>query len=152
MQLVKKSPAFMEPRKSLTVPTSVRRLSLSWANSIQSPWPPPTSWKSILILSSHLCLGLPSGLFPSGFPTNTRAHVYHSPYVPHALPISFVSILPPAQYWVRSTDHSAPHYAAFSIPLIKIACMHKLKKIYIQIIPATINCRIFCLPLFCLRI
>jgi hypothetical protein len=24
---------------------------------------------SILILSSHLCLGLPSGLFPSGFPT-----------------------------------------------------------------------------------
>ena len=25
----------------------------------------PTSWRSILILSSHLCLGLPSGLFPS---------------------------------------------------------------------------------------
>jgi len=32
--------------------------------------------------------------------------------VPHALPISFVSILPPAQYWVRSTDHSAPRYVA----------------------------------------
>ena len=35
------------------------------------PQPPTTSWKFILILSSHLLLGLPSGLFPSGFPTRT---------------------------------------------------------------------------------
>jgi hypothetical protein len=34
-------------------------------------YPHPTSWRSNLILSSHLCLGLPSGLFPSGFPTKT---------------------------------------------------------------------------------
>ena len=35
-----------------------------------SPCPPQsTSWGSILILSSHQHLGLPSDLFPSGFPT-----------------------------------------------------------------------------------
>ena len=36
-----------------------------------SQYPHPTSYRSILILSFHLCLGLPSGLFPSGFLTKT---------------------------------------------------------------------------------
>ena len=55
----------------ITALTSFRHLSLSWANPIQSTYPHPTSWRSILILSTHLRLGLPSGLFPSGFPTKT---------------------------------------------------------------------------------
>ena len=46
-------------------------LSLSWANSIQSPQPLPTSFSYTLILSSHLRLGLPNGLFPSRYPTKT---------------------------------------------------------------------------------
>jgi hypothetical protein len=66
-------------RKSLTVPTSARQLSLSWTNSIQSPQPHPTFWRSILILSSHLRLGLPNGLFFSGIPTNTLCTPLSSP-------------------------------------------------------------------------
>jgi len=64
-QLVKKFPAFYGTRRFITAFTSARHLSLSWARSIQSVPPHPTSWRSILILSSHLRLGLPSGLLPS---------------------------------------------------------------------------------------
>ena len=42
--------------------------------------PHPTSWRSILILSFHLCLGLASCFFPTGFPTKT-------PYAPFLSPI-----------------------------------------------------------------
>ena len=99
----------MEPEGSLPL-TSVRHLSLSWASPIQFSCPHPTSWRSILILSTHLRLGLPSGLLPSGFPTKTLYTPSPHPYAPHAQPISFFSILSPARYWVRSTNHLAPRY------------------------------------------
>jgi hypothetical protein len=85
MKLVKKFPAFYGTRRFITAFASARHLSLSWAGSIQSVPPHPTSWRSILILSSHL------RLFPL-------------PYALHAPPISFFLILSPAQYWVSSTD------------------------------------------------
>jgi len=72
-------PRIFETRRFITVFKSSRHLSLSWANSIQSPKPPPTSWRSILILSYHLRLGLPDGLFPSGFPTRTVCTPLPSP-------------------------------------------------------------------------
>ena len=71
LQLVKKFPAFHGTRRFITALTSVRHLSLSWVNPFQSIYPHPTSWRSVLILSTHLRLGLSSGLFPSGFPTKT---------------------------------------------------------------------------------
>jgi len=41
--------------------------------------PHPTSWRSNFISSSHLRLGLPSGLFPSSFPTKTLYTPLFSP-------------------------------------------------------------------------
>jgi len=79
LQLVKKFPAFHRTRRFITALTSVRHLSLSWASPIQSIYPHPTSWRSILMLPTHLSLGLPSGLFSSGFPTKTLYTQLSSP-------------------------------------------------------------------------
>ena len=64
-----------------------------------SPCPHPTSWRS-----SHLRLGLPSGLFHSGFATKTLYTPLFSPIVLHDPPVSFFSIWS-EKYSVRSTDH-----------------------------------------------
>ena len=76
LQLVKKFPAFHGTRRFITALTSVRHLSLSWGSPIQSTCPHPTSWRSILILSTHLRLGLPSVavllLFYGGWFENCR--------------------------------------------------------------------------------
>ena len=79
LQIVKKFPEFYGTRRFITALTSVRHLSLSWASPIQSTYPHPTSWRSIPILSTHLGVGLPGGLFPSGFPTKTLYAPLSSP-------------------------------------------------------------------------
>ena len=68
LQLVKKFPAFYVTQRFITAFTSAHHLVLYWASSIQSIPPHPTSWRSILTLSSRLRLGLPSGLLLSGVP------------------------------------------------------------------------------------
>ena len=79
LQLVKKFSLFHGTRRFITALTGVRQLSLSWASPIQSIYPHPTSWRSILTLSTHLRLGLPSGLFPSGTPPRPYTAPISSP-------------------------------------------------------------------------
>ena len=95
LQLVKKFPAFHGTRRFITALTSVRHLSLSWANTIQSIYPQPISWRSVLILSTHLRLGLPSGLLPSGFPPKTLYTPLSSPiratWLAHRILLDFIT-------------------------------------------------------------
>ena len=63
-QLVKKFTTFCGTLKIFSAFTRTHNPSLSSARLIQSIHPHPTSWWSVLILSSHLRLCLPSGLFP----------------------------------------------------------------------------------------
>ena len=75
--------------------TTARHMYLPWATSIQSMPLHPTSWRSILILSSHLLLGLPSGLYPSGFPTKTIYILLLSPiratWPAHFIPLDLIT-------------------------------------------------------------
>jgi len=82
LQLVKKFPAFHETRKFITALTSVRHLSLSWVSPIQSTYPHPISCRSILILCTHLGLGLPSGSFPPVSPPRPCTLPSPHPYAP----------------------------------------------------------------------
>ena len=88
-QPVKNPTAFYGTRRFITAFTSARHLSLSWTSSIKSIPPHSTSWRSILTLFSHLRLGVPSGLFPSGFSTKTLYTPHFSPM--HAtFPVHFI--------------------------------------------------------------
>ena len=52
-------------------------------------------------------------------PPKPYMHSSSHPYEPHAQPNSFFSILSPAQYWVRSTNHLDPLYAMMQYTIFK---------------------------------
>ena len=122
LQLVKKFPAFHGTPRFITALTSVRHLSLSWASPIQSIYPHPTSWRSILILSTHLCLGLPSGSFPPASP-----------------PRPYTSPLLTRTRHMPSPSHSSRFYHPHNVwwsPYLKIT-LFKARDYYSQANPQT---------------
>ena len=77
----------------VTVFTTAHHYSLSRVRSIHSTNSQPIYLITILILLSHLSLGVQICLLTSGFPPKTYMHPSSLPYVPYVPPISFLSIL-----------------------------------------------------------
>jgi hypothetical protein len=55
----------------------------------------------------------PTASFPQVSPPTPCAPLFPPPYAPR--PAHLILDLTTAQYWVRNTDHSAPHYVTFLI-------------------------------------
>jgi hypothetical protein len=100
-QLFKNFPQFYGTRRLITVFTRVRHRSLSSARLIQSIPLHPISLRSILILSTRLRLGLPSGLFPSGFNTKIvyafRFGTMRATCPAHLTPLNLIILFIPSE-------------------------------------------------------
>ena len=70
---------------------------LSQINPVHAPH--PTIWRSVLLLSFHIRLGLPNGFFPSGFRTIILYAPLLSPYVQCARPPHSSPFYHPNNIW-----------------------------------------------------
>jgi len=84
-------PTFYGTRRFITSFTSVRHLSMNQLDPVHAP--KSNFWRSILILSSHLCPGLPNGLFPSCFRTSDLPHTCYMPTPSHSSRVMFYTIV-----------------------------------------------------------
>jgi hypothetical protein len=99
---------------------SLLRERVYWAVAQKLPWYIRPSCGHCIstalhatILSSHLCLALPSGLSPFAFQTKIICAFLFSPRVLPALPISSSLTWSFQLYLAKSTSYEAPHYAVF---------------------------------------
>ena len=113
LQLVKKFPAFHGTRTFITALTSIHHLSI-----LGQPNPVHIPTSHLLEIHPNIIQPSPVISFPPVSPARPYTPPSPHPYAPHAQSISFFSILSPAQYWVRSTDHLAPRYAVSFIPTL----------------------------------
>jgi hypothetical protein len=87
--------------------------TLSQINPFHAPI--TTFWRSILTLSSHLRLGLPSGLLPSGFPTVTLyAPLLNTCYMPRQS---------------QSSWFDRQYYIWWAVRIIKLLSLHSRRTI-----------------------
>jgi hypothetical protein len=113
-------PPVVQPLKTLPSFYGTQRFITTFTRACHYPEPdqsrprhPILSVQHPAILSTHLHLCLPSGLFPFGFPTNSL-YGFFSPFVLYALPISSSLTSLIWLYLAKNASYEAPHYAVFS--------------------------------------
>jgi hypothetical protein len=140
----------MEPEGSL--PCSQEPSTGPYPEPDQSNPYHPISLISILILSTYLRLGLPSGPFPSGFPINILYTFIFSPFVLHALPISSFLTWSFWLYLEKSTSYEA-HHLTFTSSKSCILLMFSNKKLYaFHISPKGVSCHVHLILLHCITL
>jgi hypothetical protein len=101
-------------RRFLTTFTWALYWSLTWARPIHSTPHHIISSRSILISFTHLFVGLPSGLFHSGFPTNNLYMFVFTPICAtcpaHIILRDLINVI----ILAKGKNHDAPRYAVFS--------------------------------------
>ena len=111
-QPVKKFPPFYLTRICITAFTRTRHLSLSLARSIH-----PISYTYVLILSSHVRHGLPSGLFPLRF-SHQNVCARLPPYVLTCIThVLFLHMIIPTIFGEEYIYHESPSSTCYLVPL-----------------------------------
>ena len=82
------------------------------------PCPHTTPLRSILILSPHIGLGFPSGLYSSGLPHKNPLRIclasHTATYLAHLIFLDFIV----QKYLVKSAENIGPSFVVFSILLL----------------------------------
>jgi hypothetical protein len=127
VQPLKNFPAFYGTRRFITLFTRDLHWSLSWTRRTQSTPSHPISLSYILILSTHLRLGLPSGLFPSGFPINNlRAFLFSSirdACPVHLIILDLINLIISTFYRVLKMVYNIQNYVWRGVQVMKLLIM-----------------------------
>jgi hypothetical protein len=144
---IQEFPTFYGTRMFITVFTRTLQCSLFLVRSLLSIPPHTITVGSILILSTHLRLGFPCGLFPSGFPTNILYAFLFSQFVLHVRPISSLSL-----FLATSRSYEAPHLSSAQIfpqhPVLthsrSLFCLYDEIRNITKMGKLAHSCRLFC--------